>query len=204
MPWDVGEGLGPDARQSPDTGRRATRARFRCGGTYRGSRDPPGSRGLAATPARAHAEGNATAQDLRQRRSDAASSAVARRHRGRRPRASGRARSDRAVGRFRVLGWCTPARRSTACTSDLVRVDMAACATLAFNPRGEAPTTRRPRPTSETSHARRGPASRGTEGAACVLGVRLRNGPRLQHRRASPTTARSASAPLTCALGSPS
>jgi hypothetical protein len=120
----------------------------------------------------------------RQRPSGAASSALARRHRGRTPPAPGHARSDCGVDRFRVVGWCTPARRSTACTSDLVRADIPASAAPAFNTRGEAQTTPRAQPTSETSHARPGPAPRGTQGACCVLGVRLRDGPRLQHRRA--------------------
>jgi hypothetical protein len=83
-----------------------------------------------------------------------------------------------------AVGLAYHGSRSTACTSDLVRADIPACAVAAFNTRGEAPTTRRAQPTSETSHARPGPASRGTQGASCVLGVRLRDGPRLQHRGA--------------------
>ena len=59
-------------------------------------RSGPDHVGVAAT--------RATSQDLRQRRSGAASSALARRHRGRTPGGIGRARSHRAVGRFRVVG----------------------------------------------------------------------------------------------------
>jgi hypothetical protein len=43
-------------------------------------------------------------EDTRERRSGEASSALARRHRGRTPGGIGRARSDRTVGRFRVVG----------------------------------------------------------------------------------------------------
>lgn len=82
------------------------------------------------------------------------------------------------------LEWCTLARRSTACTNDLVRADIPASAAPAFNTRGGAPTARRAQPTSETCHARLGQAPRGAQGASCVLGVRLRDGPRLQHWRA--------------------
>ena len=45
-----------------------------------------------------------------------------------------------------ALWGCTPARRSTACTSHPSRADIPACAAPAFNTRGEAPKTRRAQP----------------------------------------------------------